>query len=304
MDIHSAKNSVNKLLAYIEGLSEEQPRMYAKSKERLKEIADNCNQVVAIISDILQEELLQEEESEEFSSGSVIAPILEDMECQISKVQQFNDSMADIPSSEVATPLDASANKTEQTALSLNVRKKVFAKYTSCLSQLPKSTLGYAFANRCAKLIWTWFETRFYITIPNSTFKYSMRKFPEWIQGIVVMYGKAIHDNNVAQFERDFRVWIDSIINTDARNRYVVPYPVYQFCKKHDPGDLTLDAVVLWDILLDCGLDTLCTNDKQDLYLDQYSVYNLCDSINSSVLENYADYANHPDIFETLRWEV
>lgn len=305
MDVHSAKKSVEKLLAYVEEVSSNESKLYTKSRDRLREIADNCNQVVALISDILQEEILKDDSDEFGESSSTISDVLDDMEYQITKVQDFTRGSAESQRSETSALLQASETTASQTALSINLRRKVFANYTECLAQLPAaSKSGPIYAQRCASLLWTWFETRFHKTITGSTFKYSMRKFPEWVQGVVVMYGKAIHDNSVASFEFEFQNWIDSLATTDAKNKYVVPYPVYQFCKNHSPQDMTLDAVVLWDILLDKGLDKLCTDNKQDLYLDQYSIYNLCNSLNPVLLDNYQDYANHPEIFTTLGWEV
>lgn len=302
MDIHSAKKNVEKLLSYIEDMSSKDTKLYAKSRDRLKEIAESCNQVVSIISDLLQEEMLKDD-SVEFKSSKVIDDALGSMEYQLSKVHQFTTPTIGLQGIGSADPVKASENTSEQSALSAGVRKKVLSTYSQDLSILASNNAPH-FAGRCANLLWTWFDTRFYKTIPGSSFKYNIRRFPEWLQGIVVMYGKAIHDNTVMSFEYEFQSWIDSIQTSEAKNKYAIPYPVYQFCTTKDPSALTLDAVVLWDILLDYGLDKLCTSDKQDLYLDQYSVYNLCDDLNPTVLENYCDYTNHPEIFTLLKWEV
>lgn len=304
MDIHSAKKYVEKLLTYVEDVSSKDAKLYTKSKDRLKEIADTCNYVVTVISDILQEEVLKDDTGEFAKSSKSLDEALGNMEYQISKVHQFTTPTYNLNSSNPANLVKASENVAEQSALSASVRRKVLTSYHENLSSLSNMDSPYVFANRCAKLIWTWFDIRFYKTIGGSSFKYNIRRFPEWLQSIVIMYGKAIHTNSIASFEYEFQSWVDAIQTTESRNKYAIPYTIYEFCKSNDPSSLTLDAVVLWDILLDYGLDKLCTSDKQDLYLDQYSVYNLCDKLNPSILEQYCDYSNHPEIFTLMKWEV
>ena len=306
MDIHSAKLNVEKLLSYVEELSANQPKMYSKSKDRLRDIANTCNQVVTIISDLLQEEMLNEDSIEFSESSKIVAPVLDNISYQLDAIQTFsgNANLITGYGSGPSNPVAMSALLDEQTALTPAIRKRVFANYTSCIAKLPSNSNRYLFAHRCANLLWSWFKTRFHDSVSNTSFKYNMRKFPEWVQGFVVMYGKAIHDNRVANFEYEIQSWVNNIMTSEARDKYAVPFPVYQFCKRREPSDLTLDAVVLWDILLDCGLDELCTADKQDLYLGQNDIYNLCDSLNPSVLDNYCDYSSHPEIFKILRWEV
>lgn len=300
MDIHSAKKNVEKLLSYIEEMSSKDTKLYSKSRDRLRDIADNCNQVVKIISDLLQEEMLGTDSIEFRENSDIFDKALGSMEYQINKAHQFTQDVpavggigSAVPSNVVNTPSISSATK-----------RAVFAKYSDCLLKLSHKPTDYHFASRCATLLWSWFDTRFYKTMPGSTFKYSVRKFPEWIESIVVLYGKAIHENSVTEFEAEFQEWLVSIQDTDARDKYAIPYSVYQFCKLHDPTSVTLDAVVLWDILLDMGLHKLCTSDRGDLYMDQYCIYSLCNNLNPLALEHYCDYTTHPEIFTTMQWEV
>ena len=287
MDIYGAGTNIKKLLAYVESIADNKPKMYAKSKDRLKEIAVTCNQVVEIISEILEDEMLQDD-SIEFGQRSDIDDVLDNMQYQIDKIKQFKG----VPEH---TKSDSS--------ISSATRKKVIKNYTVCLSKLSSIETSYPFADRCAKLIWTWFDVRFLKTVQGTSFRYNMKHFPEWISAIVILYSKAIQANEVAIFEDKFQKWIQNIITTEAKDKYAVPYEVYQFCKNPDPLDVTLDAVILWDILLDNGLRDICTADKNDLYLDEYSVYNLCNILNSNVLDDYCDYSTHPGIFIKLKWE-
>ena len=90
MDIYSAEIQVNKLLDYVKSLSDAKPRMYQKSKDRLKELASTCNQVVSVIAEILQDEALLSDQ-DEFGGSNVndFNAVLNSMEDQITELRQF-----------------------------------------------------------------------------------------------------------------------------------------------------------------------------------------------------------------------
>ena len=293
LDIYSAGTSIKKLLTYVEDIADSKPRMYEKSKDRLKEIATTCNKVVEVISEILEDEVLKED-SVEFGQNSDLTAVITNMQQQMDKLKQFAEGASD----------DSDERHVEINSSSSKARKKALKSYSSCLSKLSTIETAYPFANRCAKLLWTWFDVRFLKTVYGTNFRYNMKKFPEWIQSIVILYGKAIHDNDVASFEANFQAWLQSIINTDAKDKYAVPYDIYQLSRNMNSESITLDAVILWDILLDNGLRDVCTTDKDDLYMDEYDIYNLADTHSPAVLDSYCNYATHPEVFELLDWEV
>lgn len=299
MDIYGAGTNIKKLLAYVEDLADKKPRMYEKSKDRLKEIATTCNQVIVVISDILEDEVLQDD-SIEFGQRSDIDAMLNDMQYQIDRIKKFTQGV----NTEVATSESLNNKPKEIVNISANVRKKALKNYSLHLSEISDLRTSYPFADRCGKLLWTWFDVRFLKTVYGTAFRYNMRRFSEWIQAIVILYGKSIQRNEVAVFENEFQNWLHTLITTDAKDKYAVPFEVYRFCKSPDPSDITLDAVVLWDILLDNGLRELCTDDKDDLYLNEYGVYDMCNELNPAVLDRYCNYEKHPEIFRELQWEV
>lgn len=289
LDIYSAENAIKKLLTYVEDLADTKPRMYGKSKDRLKDIASTCNKVVEAISDILEEEALKDD-SVEFGQTSSIVDMVGNMRNRLDRVQEFTDGAAAVK------PV------TDSDSLSSSTKRAALRTYRTCLFNLSNHHSDYQFADRCAKLIWTWFDVRFLKTVYNTQFRYSIKRFSDWIEAIVILYGQAIHDNCVGEFEANFQNWISSIINTDAKDKYAIPYNVYAFCKDPDPSVITLDAVVLWDILLDNGLRDLCTPAKDDLYLNEYAVYDICDTYNPSMLDNYCDYSTHRELISSLNW--
>ena len=92
MDIYSAEIQVNKLLNYVKGLSGTDHKLYKKSKNRLKELANTCNEVVSVISELIQDEaLVNNDESDEFGGADTadFNSVLNSMEGQIAELRQF-----------------------------------------------------------------------------------------------------------------------------------------------------------------------------------------------------------------------
>ena len=64
MDIYTAEIQIKRLLEYFEDIEEKKPLMYQKSKDRYRDLASNCLQVVRVISNILQDETLMNDDVE------------------------------------------------------------------------------------------------------------------------------------------------------------------------------------------------------------------------------------------------
>lgn len=289
MDIYSAETHVKKLLAYVEDLTDSKSKVYSKSKNRLKDIADTCSKVVELISSIIQEEALKDDDTE-FGSDSDIVDVLDNMQSQISQVRQFTG----VDKGTVKSPESAPS------AISSVTRKKAMKNYIDAIYKVATSSISYVPASNCAKLLWMWFDARFVKVIPNTTFRYNMKRFPNWIRNFVIAYGKSIRDGTNTMFEASIQEWVNSLPDSEAGSKYAVPYEIYALDKVIDPKDLTLDAVVMWDVLIDAGLESICTRNKDDLYLNEDCIYNLCSDINPEVLDDYADYKSHPEILEML----
>lgn len=292
MNIDSAEKSIRKLHAYVKDLADNKPKMYQKSRTRLKELAEVSKDIVVLLSDILQDEALAED-TVEFGSDASITSVLDYMQNQINQIRNFTGGNT------------SKSVKQEKSSTGSGSKKQTMRDYRTVMEKISEVDFKYDCVSRCAKLLWDWFNARFIITVHNTGFKYNMKRFPIWIRNIVVMYGRAIRDNNYLEFDTKFHIWIANLVdNPNVENNYAIPYDVYEFEKSMQPGDMSLEAVVLWDILVDGGLSELCTKIKDDLYLSDDSVYNLCSEKNPSVLDSYANYVDHPEILSTLGWEV
>ena len=288
MDIYSAEIQVNKLLNYVNGLSDAKPRMYQKSKDRLKELANTCKEVIVVISEILQDEALVTDNSDEFGGSDIRAfnSMLNCMEDQISELRLFLNS-----------PRAESVNLSETDDSSKSAKKTAFSDYKTCLNSLAHSNIQVAEADECSKLLWRWFSARFMDHAAG--FRYTMKKVPQWLRNIVVLYCYHLESGDLMSFVTMFYNWISAI---DFSSNYAVPYEVYQLDKFCDPNKMTLTAVVMWDILLDYGLRDLCKT--SDLYLTEDAVYTLVGALNSSIMDPYTNYTYDQSILSRCNLTV
>ena len=309
MDINSAEKNIKKLLAYVQDLADSKPKMYQKSRGRLKDMAETCKEVVTLISEILQDETLNDDEVE-FGSKSNIASVLDSMQDKILQIRSFAGVETVEPVSDTASASEESnsvpdvVDSVHKTA-SPSAKRQILRTYKEVLRSVSTADFRYDSVYRCAKLLWDWFEARFVKTVYGSDFKYNMKRFPIWIRDIVILYGKAVRDDEYVTFDAKFRVWVDTLTSAEGANiRYAVPYSVYEFEKSMRPEDMSLEAVILWDILMDCGLSSLCTSVVDDYYLKEDAVYDLCSTLNPGVLDRYVNYVDHPEILSELRLGV
>lgn len=284
MDIYGAEVQVNKLLNYVKGLSDSKPRMYQKSKDRLKELANTCNEVVAVIAEILQDEALLNDGPDEFggSDSTDVDDVLNRMQDQITELRHFlNVPVTSVPYVD-----------TTDTDLS-SARKKALYDYKHCLSMLAHSDMIVQESEDCSHMIWKWFDCRFLEN--RDSFKYNMKKLPDWIRDIVILYGYHFESGSLVNFKFRFDSWIASI---STNVNYAVPYEVFQLDKSLDASKMTLTSVVIWDILLDYGLRELCHDSSSGLYLSEDCVYSLVGSLNSDIMDPYRHYTYDKSILE------
>lgn len=294
MDILGAKKSVDKLLKYVQDVASTDTKLYAKSRDKLKDVAKTCNEVVKVISQILQDEMLETDVAE-FQSDSNLSGVIDSMQSQIYQLKLFAGiDQVDVAEETVSRSSGLKDNRSPA------AKKQIFQEYRKCLCDTSKFDYGYIEVNQCAELIWRWFDIRFVQTVQQSEFKYQMKKFPLWIRDIVILYGHALHLGQSGQFIREFNVWLDSLKTSDAKDKYAVPYEVYKFDRYLDPSCTNLESVILWDILVQ-QLEPICRK-KDPYYLSSDSVYDLTGELNPSVLNDYVDYQDYPEIFDTLHW--
>lgn len=281
MDIYGAEKHVKKLLAYVEGVADANPRMYTSTKDRLKDLASTCQQVVKTISMILEQKIL-EGDSTEFEDG-VNSDVIKSLKSMQDEFTQLNEFVSTDPAK--LNPIVHNKQK-----LSSSNRKHIISKYGLVLSEL-SSNCPYPTVSDCANLLWTWFNSRFFRCCGESVqFHYNIRRIPIWISDIVIAYGKHVDQNTNIQFCQEFYSWCESLSTCGSNNKFAVPYEIYQIDTNATPPDMSLTAVVIWDILFDSGLNHLCTADTFGVHPSEDMVYKRCSLLAPNILDNYRNY--------------
>lgn len=295
MDIYAAKKHADKLLKYARELdSSEVSKMYQPSKDKLIEIQKSAGEVVFAISKVLGTSV-DLNTTGKYNSRDVIH-LLSDMQNEIDCLRKLNTTSSDNEDKSEASNSDN---------LSTEDRRLAMIEYRAHLHTLSKSTGPYSAATECACLIWRWFETRFIESFnQHKLFKYNIRRLPSWIQAIVIVYGKHLMLGDIDEFIADFNSWCSSILYSKDALKYAVPYEVYKFDVNPQPSDLSLSAVVLWDVLLDMGLDKLVKDDETGLYLSSDSVYQICLTMNPEILDSYSNYKFNPSVSHDCNLDI
>lgn len=290
MDIYIAKQHIDKLLNYVEDIAENKPNMYQKSKVRLKNIADTCAQVVSVISEILEDEALNEDDFEigEQNQGTEIIDAVKSMQNKVNALREFVDYSGSKEES----------NKIDETKLSSADCKHIMMKYRKTLYALSKQPTKYPQAHELANILHEWFETRFYKSMgPGAVFRYNLNQIPRWIYSIITVYGNHVQKCDSSDFKDDFRVWLTQC---DAESKFAVPLEVYKHTQQNIP-ETSVASVVIWDILYNIGLFNLSVPYSTSIYLKESEIFNMCDSQpdnedGSHVMDHYRYYEYDPSV--------
>lgn len=293
MDIYIAKQNMDKLLQYVEEVADAKPRMYQKSKDRWRDIANTCHQVLKTISEILQDEILETDSDVSHTSDNrEVADIIAQVETELHQLKQFISYSPSPPGEQIK--LDSNKSK-----LSTSARKVTMAKYREVLSNMVNKPSNNMYIFDIVNSLSKWFEIRFFQSYKfDSEFRYNIRRIPGWIYNIVIAYSKHIQSGTQDEFIHNFNKWCDDLLSPESHCKFAVPYEVFQIDKDDDKNSLSLTAVVLWDMLVDSGLHELCISDENELYLTDTAIYDMCVTYNPTLLDNYVNYQLDSNVLE------
>lgn len=86
-----------------------------------------------------------------------------------------------------------------------------------------------------------WFKARF--TSNNPNFFYKADRISEWIDLIILSYGRALHERLTEKFKKDFNEWLTSVYI--GSNNWPVPSFIYEISSSAFEEDYTEEAVKL-----------------------------------------------------------
>lgn len=285
MDIYSAESAVQKLLTYVQELRDKNPRMYLKSKKRLRELSSSCAEVIDLISDLLKDEVLSSEEVEEFSDseGSDIQKVLSAASDKLKKVSSQNQ----FTQSRKSTSLTFNA---EQKRKIVKQYKKVLTDGAMC--GIEESGL----ASNVSVLLSKWFNSRIVPTNrQKSGFLFNVANFPKWIQAIVAVSGNSIETGTYQDLMSEFDTWIEELDTC----KYPLPKSVQAFIRD-EYHYVSLTSVVLWDLLYSSYLHNLSSFNEVVVNLGDEDMFNMCQARSPNLLAEYVDYHYDPSIIQKV----
>lgn len=270
MEIYSAENHARLVVEFLEKLHQDSPKMYNTTRNRLRSISSDCFRSIELISKILEEDSLIDEE--EFSQDR-------------NEIQQLAAQMHE-DSDKAAKQIDELTQFTSTSTVKLTAeeRRYLVKYYGKVLSGLAAAQIPYSIAADCAKILWRWYSARFFKG--SVTFKYNVAKISTWIRDIVITYGLYQHNHIRDMFIAEFDAWCDNIF----KYSYPVPYIVHSTVKQISDKVTNLESLCLWDILVDYGLIVELPNNLQDFQLSRYAVSDIFDKYSPNLTNEYEYY--------------
>lgn len=299
MDLNSAIIHANKLLDWSKSISNSDSKMYDKTKQRYKNIAEICNQIAGIISDKLQTEVMQPKSNESESTSS------SDLQMQINFLNEKLDAMsALIVQGDISNHPKVSESVIVKSDKKINSaeRKFIVKKYGETLQEVAKTDCGVSAANQCANIIWKWFDARIFTKYPNAPiFNYGIYRIKDIIYAIIITFGYHTEQGTQEKFLQNFDKWIETLSTYPNSNKWIAPYEVYKVERQMDKKYANLTAVVIFDILWDNGFATLCdVGEQHNANLNENKLYDKMSETNAVVLDKYDYYLHNESILELL----
>ena len=229
LEIYPSEVAARKISAHLDKMAETKPRVYRKTLIRYKKLAYLLLECVTKIVRMLQSEILLSSEANEFQE------LIPDFDTE--KIDELRDSVDDLGNliDKKSTP--------ENKKLASDTLKQ----YQRVFSQASEYDFGYTEVNECARLLNIWMSQRFSGFNPN--FKFQIKPLPIWATFIVIAYGKYHSVGESAKFVRDFKKWCNSL-DDDTSNCWALPYNVFNMTKVIDPNNFTVNAMVIYDLLI------------------------------------------------------
>lgn len=229
LEIYPSEVAVKKISKHLDKMAEIKPRVYRKTLLRYKQLAYLLLECVTKIVRMLQSEMLLSSGDAEFQE------LVSDFDIeQIDELRDSVDSLGNLIDKKESAETKKLASETLST-------------YRTVFSQASKTDFGYIEVNECAELLNYWMVRRF--SGFNSNFKYQIKQLPVWATFIIIAYGKYLSTGNRAKFISEFKVWCDSL-DTDTNNCWALPYNIFNMTKVIDPSNFTVEAMVIYDILI------------------------------------------------------
>lgn len=228
-EIYPSEVAARKISKHLDTLIEKKPRVYRKTLLRYKQLAYLLLECVMKIVRMLQSEMLLSSNDAEFQE------LASDFDIeQIDELRDSVDSLGNLVDKKDSAEMKKLSSDTVKT-------------YKAVFSHAAEMDFDYIEANECADLLNYWITRRF--SGNNVNFKFQIKQLPIWATFVVIAYGKYRSIGHKVKFMTEFKTWCDSL-ESDDTNCWALPYQVFNMTKTLDPSNFTLDAMVIYDILI------------------------------------------------------
>ena len=229
LEIYPSEVAARKINKHLDKMAETKPRVYRKTLLRYKRLAYLLLECVSKIVRMLQSEVLLTSGDSEFQELA--------SDFDIEQIDELRDSVDNL-----GNLIDK-----QDTAETKKIAAETLRSYKTVFHQAAETDFGYIEVNECAGLLDYWISSRFSGTNPN--FKYQIKQLPIWATFVIIAYGKYRSTGHKVKFSNEFKAWCDSL-DGDNSNCWALPYNVFNMTKTLDPSNFTIDAMVIYDILI------------------------------------------------------
>ena len=229
LEIYPSEVAAKKISNHLNKMIEVRPRVYRKTLLRYKKLAYLLLECATKIIRMLQSEMLLTSEDNEFQE------LVSDFD--IEQIDELRDSVDNLGN---LIERKQSPESKKLAAITLDRYCEIF-KVASTLD------FGYYEVNECAQLLWLWISQRFSGFNPN--FKFQIKQLPIWATFIVIAYGKYQSIGETTRFVTDFTNWCNGL-DADTSNCWALPYNIFNMTKVIDPNNFTVNAMVIYDLLI------------------------------------------------------
>lgn len=231
LEIYPSEVAANKILAHMEQMLKDKPKVYKKTISRYKKLAELLIKILDKINQFIESETLLTSDETEFDE---LSKPLEDTTTSFKAIQKISNSIEEFD--------DIHTNGQKYNA-SMSI-----GKISTIVQTGANIDFGYEEVNQCAKLINMWFQARIPKSSSESDFRYNVNQIPLWISHIIITYGYYFDQGKVYDLEQEFKFWCQEI-KEDPHNTYRVPYCVYNTLRSDNHACFTLSAALIADLL-------------------------------------------------------
>lgn len=286
-NISDAVNQSYKLRQFVFDLCSSDSSLSSDTTSSLVRLKSICSDIVTAISEVMVSE------DDDFDRMASIQNQLNEIKSMIQSINK-SDSFTSNDNCEESSSDEPDVVEFEE--ISKTTRRKARTDYTNVMKEVSMKRTGITPVDLCMKLISDWYTTRF--LSEDKSFHYDMKKIPKWIGGIVLAFNESFVAGTYYEFTTSFNQWLTDV--KISGSKYSLPYDIFIRMKNCDKSLCTLNAAVMWDILLDIGLNKISDKQPYQLYLSEDTVYQWISEVDPDTLDNYKSYKEDPSILERL----